>query len=650
MFIDYRIFIRILQVALCILHISLNACSKVIDINLEPSDYGVGELIDFKLNELDGELGDSEVDAREVPVGDMMAGEMPAGDMVAGEMMAGEMLAGDMVAGEISAGDMVAGEISAGETCVPMLESCDRLDNDCDGRIDEEIGTELCNGEDDDCDGQVDEDFTELGQECSNGLGECTVTGIMICGSVDMNVTCNGLLVMPSEEICDELDNDCDGVIDEGVMGCCIDGESQLCGSNVGACVQGIQQCRQGEWGSCDGNGPTTEVCDGADNDCDHRIDESVLNACGLCGQLPSETCNGQDDDCDGRTDEQVTNACGECGVLPSEVCDEQDNDCDGRTDEQVTNACGTCDVLPPELCDNQDNDCDGRSDEDLVNGACEAGIGECHRSGFNRCISGQYSCDAVIGLATVEVCDGMDNDCDGRSDEDSQGGNLCNELCDGRDNDLDGQIDEGVLNACDTCGAVPNEICNGQDDDCDGQIDEGVLNACDACGAVPHETCNGQDDDCDGQVDERVLNACGQCGTLPTEVCNTQDDDCDGSVDEGFEQLGTACTIGQGACRSSGIFVCAQDQLSCNAAVIEGGNETCNGLDDDCDGQADEHIDFNRDSNHCGSCGNRCRISSDRCIQGQCVCGQTQSFCTSIEICDGFRCCRNSERCFELP
>jgi len=58
------------------------------------------------------------------------------------------------------------------------------------------------------------------------------------------------------------------------------------------------------------------------------------------------------------------------------------------------------------------------------------------------------------------------------------------------------------VTNACGGCGVLPVEVCNGVDDDWDGTTDEGVTNACGGCGGLPADACNGVDDDCDGVTD----------------------------------------------------------------------------------------------------------------------------------------------------
>jgi hypothetical protein len=220
----------------------------------------------------------------------------------------------------------------------------------------------------------------------------------------------------------------------------------------------------------------------------------------------------------------------------------------DGTADEApcpsggACNACGGCGAVPVEVCNFADDDCDGAVDEGVRN-AC----GGC-------------------GAVPIEVCNFVDDDCDGA-------------------------VDEGVRNACGGCGAVPIEVCNFVDDDCDGAVDEGVRNACNLCGPVAGETCNYLDDDCDGETDEGVRNGCDRCGEGGVEVCNDIDDDCDGETDEGFAGRGEVCSAGVGACTRSGLMRCAGsgDTVACAAIAGEPSEETCNGQDDDCDGETDE-------------------------------------------------------------
>jgi len=75
---------------------------------------------------------------------------------------------------------------------------------------------EICDGVDNDGDGEIDEDFSDLGQTCTVGIGECEATGIMICNQDGSGSECDAIPLEPSDEICnDEKDNDCDGQVDE---------------------------------------------------------------------------------------------------------------------------------------------------------------------------------------------------------------------------------------------------------------------------------------------------------------------------------------------------------------------------------------------------------------------------------------------------
>ncbi len=244
------------------------------------------------------------------------------------------------------------------------------------------------------------------------------------------------------------------------------------------------------------------EVCDDRDNDCDGLVDEGVRNSCGLCGPDPEELCNGLDDDCDGEVDEGVRNSCGECGPQPFEECNGEDDDCDGLVDEPNEDTpgvdpCRGC-TWRAETCDGEDNDCDQVIDND-VSLSCGTDVGECE-FGARACQGGVFVelCDG--GVQPVdEECDTLDNDCDGITDGHSRTcGEGLGECASGRQICVGGAWGD-CLGAKDPA----NEVCNSKDDDCDGEIDEGVRNSCNECGPSPVEVCDGDDDDCDDRIDD---------------------------------------------------------------------------------------------------------------------------------------------------
>jgi hypothetical protein len=283
------------------------------------------------------------------------------------------------------------------------VELCDDTDNDCDGITDEDDAADASTWFADYDDDGFGNPLATV-QACAPPLGYTANDDD--CDDTDMSIHPDAV------ELCDDTDNDCDGITDEGVL---LTWHLDFDGDGHGTTAFSMEACEpiSGFVASDDdcndldalSHPGAEELCDDTDNDCDGIIDEDDA--------VDVSTWFADYDD-DGFGDPLSTiQTC-----TPPLGYTDNDNDCDD-TDMSIHPDAA-------ELCDDTDNDCDGITDEDDAADA-STWFADADADGFGDPLTTIQTCTPPLGYTD------NDNDCD---DTDMSIHPDAVELCDDTDND----------------------------------------------------------------------------------------------------------------------------------------------------------------------------------------------------------------------